>query len=259
MTGDAPVGQARRRGLGLEILLCGLVAGLSGLVYAGFYSGWRFAPAVLGAAAVPAVLALAVDRWGWSAARFGLLAAVGLPLYAVLVVYWGDTSGGLPGPAAWSALGHGVVNGWAEMLSVGLPADARGDLLLTPVVLTWAASALGAALAMRTASPLLPLAPVTVTFTVGLALVAAGGRAHLGGHGGAADRRAAAGVRARRPAGGCGSGAGAALRRRPAPRAATRPEGSARPRWPVTSTRPRPHPPRRGARSVPASSPSACR
>jgi transglutaminase-like putative cysteine protease len=180
MTRDAPAVRTGRRGVGVEILLCGLVAGLSGLVYAGFYSGWRFAPAVLGAAAVPAVLVLAADRWGWSPTRAGVLAAVGLPLYAVLVVYWAETSGGLPGPAAWSALGHGVVNGWAQMLSVGLPADARGDLLITPVALTWAASALGAVLALRTASPLLPLAPVTVAFTLGLALVAAGGRAHLG-------------------------------------------------------------------------------
>jgi len=180
MTLDAPAVRQGRRGLGVEILLCGLVAGLSGLVYTGFYSGWRFAPAVLGAAAVPALLALVADRWGWSPSRAGVLAAVGLPLYAVLVVYWAKTSGGLPGPAAWSALGHGVVDGWAQMLSVGLPADARGDLLITPVALTWAASALGAVLAMRTASPLLPLAPATVSFTVGLALVAAGGRAHLG-------------------------------------------------------------------------------
>ena len=180
MTDAAPAGHAGRRGAGVEILLCGLVAGLSGLVYAGFYSGWRFAPAVLGAAAVPALLVLAAYRWGWSPTRAGLLAAVGLLLYAVLVVYWAQTSGGLPGPAAWSALGHGAVNGWAQMLSVGLPADARGDLLLTPVALTWAASGLGAVLAMRTASPLLPLAPATVVFTVGLALVAAGGRAHLG-------------------------------------------------------------------------------
>ena len=180
LTGDAPAGQVGRRDVGVEILLCGLVAGLSGLVYAGFYAGWRFAPAVLGAAAVPALLVLAAERWGWSPRRAGVLAAVGLPLYAVLVVYWAETSGGLPGPAAWSALGRGAVNGWAQMLSVGLPADARGDLLITPVVLIWAASALGAVLAIRTASPLLPLAPATVAFTVGLALVAAGGRAHLG-------------------------------------------------------------------------------
>ena len=179
MSADAPARLAGRRGLGVEIVLCGVAAGLSGLIYSGFYAGWRFAPAVLGAAAVPALIALAADRWGWSSTRVAVLTGAGLPLYAVLVVYWGETSGGLPVPAAWSALGHGVVNGWAEMLSVGLPADARGDLLLTPVVLTWAASAAGAVLAMRTASPLLPVAPVTVAFTLGLALVAAGGGAHL--------------------------------------------------------------------------------
>jgi transglutaminase-like putative cysteine protease len=179
MSDGVRAGHARPRGVGLEVALCGLVAGISGLVYAGFYAGWRFAPAVLGVAAVPAVLALASDRWGWSPTRFAMVTAVSLPLHAVLVAYWSETSGGLPGPAAWSALGRGVVNGWAEMLSVGLPADGRGDLLITPVVLTWAASALGALLVMRTASPLLPLAPVTVVFTLGLALVAAGGRAHL--------------------------------------------------------------------------------
>jgi hypothetical protein len=138
-----------------------LVAGLTGLVYTRFYAGWR---------AVPVIMA---------PARAALVAAAGLALFAMLSVYWGTTSAGLPVPAAWAALGRGMVDGWAQMLSVGLPADPAGDLLVTPVVLTGAAAAAAAVLAVRTSSPLAPLAPPALAFVVALALVAAAGRPHL--------------------------------------------------------------------------------
>ena len=167
------------RGVAVEVVLCGLAAGLTGLIYTGFFAGWSSVPAVVGAAAVGPLVVLGSLRLGWSPGRAAVLAAAVLALYSVLAVYWGATSGGLPGPGAWAALGRGLVDGWAEMLSVGLPADAEGDLLITPVVLTGAASAASAVLAVRTASPLAPLAPVAVAFVAALVLVAAAGRPHL--------------------------------------------------------------------------------
>ncbi|HET8620138.1 MAG TPA: transglutaminaseTgpA domain-containing protein [Acidimicrobiales bacterium] len=168
----------RSRGLSLELALCGLVAGLTGLVYARFYAGWRAVPVILAAAALPVPLVLACVRRTWPPARAALVAAAGLALFTVLAVYWGTTSAGLPVPAAWAALGRGLVDGWAQMLSVGLPADPAGDLLVTPVVLTGAAAAAAAVLAVRTSSPLAPLAPPALAFVAALALVAAAGPPH---------------------------------------------------------------------------------
>lgn len=166
-------------GPAVDVVLCAAVAGSTGLVYSGFYAGWRAVPLILGAAAVPALLVLASVRPGWSPRRAAALAGAGLALYSVLAVYWGATSAGLPGPAAWGALGRGLVDGWAEMLSVGLPADASGDLLVTPVVLTGAASAAASVLAVHTSSPLAPLGPPALGFVLALALVAAGGERQL--------------------------------------------------------------------------------
>jgi transglutaminase-like putative cysteine protease len=163
----------------VEIALAAVAAALTGTVYAGYYAGTAFVVPLAGAAAVPAALAILTRRRRWPA-RVGLwLGLAGLALFAVLAVYWTETSGGLPVPAAWGALARGVADGWAQMLTVGLPADARGDLLVTPVLLTGLASALAAWLIVATASPLAPLAPVAGAFVVGLGLSAAAGGAHL--------------------------------------------------------------------------------
>ncbi len=163
----------------IEVALAAVAASLTGAVYAGYYAGTAFVVPLVGAAAVPAALAVLARRRHWPA-RVGLwLGLAGLALFAVLAVYWPETSGGLPVPAAWAALARGVTDGWAQMLTVGLPADARGDLLVTPVLLTGLASALAAWLIVATASPLAPLAPVAGAFVVGLGLSAAAGGAHL--------------------------------------------------------------------------------
>jgi transglutaminase-like putative cysteine protease len=163
----------------VEIALAALSAALTGAVYAGYYAGVAFVLPVVGAAVVPAALAVRARRRRWRG-RIGLWLGQGaLALFAVLTVYWPETNGGLPGPAAWSALVRGATDGWAQMLTVGLPADARGDLLVTPVLLTGLASALAAWLVVATASPLAPLAPVAGAFVVGLGLCAAAGGAHL--------------------------------------------------------------------------------
>ena len=162
-----------------EVVLAGCLAGVAGLVYAGFYPDWSFAGPVLGAALLATLgVALAV-RAGWRTGRTALTSFAALPLYAVWVVYPAETNGGLPGPAAWSALAGGLSGAWSEMLTVGLPADARGDLLVVPVVLTWVSAAGAGLLCRGTSSPLAPLAPPGAALVAGLVFAAAGDRSHL--------------------------------------------------------------------------------
>ena len=163
----------------LEVVLVAGLTIVASLAYAGFYADWSFVPAVAGAAAVPALIALVADRSRWPLPVTVALQVLAFPLFTVLVVFWDETNGGLPVWDAWSALGRGLVDGWARMLTVGLPADARGELLVLPVVVAWAASTVGALLALRTRAALAPLAPPAVAFVVALGFAAAGERPHL--------------------------------------------------------------------------------
>ena len=52
--------------------------------------------------------------------------------------------------------GPGLLRGWVRMLTVGLPADVSGELLLTPVLVSWTASFTSAMLALRSRSVLAP-------------------------------------------------------------------------------------------------------
>jgi transglutaminase-like putative cysteine protease len=163
------------RQIDAEIALGALVALLAATVYGRFYAGSGYLLTVAGAAVLPALVVALARRRGWPTGRGLAVALVLAAPYAIYTVYRSETSGGLPGAGAWRALAHGAGNGWAQMLSVGLPADARGDLLITPVLLTWLASALAAWLVVATTSPLAPLGPLVASFVIGLGLVAAGG------------------------------------------------------------------------------------
>jgi len=167
--------RAAERQIDTEIALGALVALLAATVYGRFYAGSGYLLAAAGAAVLPALVVALARRRRWPTGRGLAVALVLAAPYAVYTVYRSETSGGLPMAGAWRALAHGAGNGWAQMLSVGLPADARGDLLITPVLLTWLASALAAWLVVATASPLAPLGPLVASFVIGLGLVAAGG------------------------------------------------------------------------------------
>ncbi len=184
VTGSRPEGAASSGGRAgaavvAEVVLAGVLAAVAGLVYSGFYAGWSFAAPVVGAAAVATGATVLVVRAAWPTGRAALALAPVLALYTVWAVYWPATDGGLPGPAAWSALAGGLRDGWAQMLTVGLPADARADLLVGPVVVTWLVAAGAGLLCRGTSSPLAPVAPATVALVVGLGLAAAGGGSHL--------------------------------------------------------------------------------
>jgi transglutaminase-like putative cysteine protease len=109
-----------------------------------------------------------------------LPAALGAgPLFALLALFpsrWGDD--GFPGSLA-SAFGRGLRDGWARMLTVGLPADPTGELLITPALLLWAATVAAVVLTLRTDAVLAPLLPPLAATVASLPLVAHRGRTQL--------------------------------------------------------------------------------
>ena len=161
-----------------DLVLCALLAGLTGPVYGSFFVGRGFLLPLAGAAVVAtALVALAGARRvppGWATVLWSGPAPVrGL--------------GAVPRPprrrgARAGRAGRrrdGLLDGWAQMLGVALPAKATAELVATPLALTWLAAGAAATVALRRRSAAGPLVPPTLAFGLALLLVAAGDRTAL--------------------------------------------------------------------------------
>jgi transglutaminase-like putative cysteine protease len=153
----------------VPVLLVTVVACLS---FAPFYGGAGWLPPLAGAASLGAMAGwlACLPRWRW-----WLTVPVAVALFLLCAVYSGYrelTVYGLPGPAALRAVGEDLVSGWARMLTVALPADVEGPLLVTPLALTYLAGLAGSLLARDTARAALPALPALLLYVAGLLFTA---------------------------------------------------------------------------------------
>ncbi|WP_030437751.1 transglutaminaseTgpA domain-containing protein [Actinoplanes subtropicus] len=157
--------------------LAGLAASLA--VYRDFFDTgafrWPASGAALGAVAIAVVAAARDVRRVVAVAlhctAFALLAAT-TALRATL-------HGGLPTARTASDLVWGVATGWADMLSISLPAPAAGRPLVAVLFLTWLAAAISVALLPRPSGPFGPALPPLVAFGVALVMTASQRSVHL--------------------------------------------------------------------------------
>lgn len=154
----------------LEPVVAVLVTLLAALSFSAFFAGWWWLPVVGGAIVLGGLTAASGLRWGWQVAL--PVGVVVLVLGLVVAGYPELTVFGLPTLDALTALGVGLVTGVPKMLSVGLPADVTGDLLVPPAVLGAVAGAAAVVLAARTTSVTAVAAPPLVVFVAGLVLTA---------------------------------------------------------------------------------------
>ena len=156
---------------GLEPILGLLVTVVSALAFAPFYAGWWWLAAVGGAVVLGGLLvALGLYR-GWPWPVHLLLGLVAFGVFAFVTGYLNLLR---VGPLeALRALGVGVLTAVPKMLTVGLPADTSGDLLLLPTALAWLAGAAVVALALRTTTVTGLAAPPVLVFVAGLLFTAA--------------------------------------------------------------------------------------
>jgi transglutaminase-like putative cysteine protease len=138
--------------------------------FGAFYAGFGWLPAVAGATVLGTVLGAVARRWTWWLTTLVTLAV--LPVYTLYVAYHHETLYGLPGPAALRALGGGLMSGWVRMLTVALPADPTGDLIVLPIALTFLAALAGTLLASRTALVSALAVPPLLLFVTGLLFTA---------------------------------------------------------------------------------------
>lgn len=145
------------------------------VAYRGFFAGTGFLLSLGGAVLLAGVLAAATSSRLRKIDLIVPAAAGGWLVYALAVLFGVGAQGGA-GPSAFAGA---LRESWADLLTVGLPADPTGELLLVPSLLLWAATFAAVVLAGRTESVLLPLLPTVLAQVATLVVTAAGGRSQV--------------------------------------------------------------------------------
>jgi len=162
-----------------EIALCCALTCIAGAVYADFFSGWHFLVPVVAGALGPALVISATAARGWRPGRSAALMLVLLPVAGAALVYAVPDAGVSGIGEALATFRDGAGEGWSAMLNAGLPADLRGELMVTPFVLSWLACTAAALLAVHTEGPIIPLGPPTLALVAALALTGSHARHQL--------------------------------------------------------------------------------
>jgi len=156
----------------MEVGLGALACATTSLLYTSYFTGLSYLLPLLTAAAGGGVLAGVAALRRWRVGATWLTAVLGFVMLAVFVVFTSTLSFGVPTGHTATEFGAGLVRGWARMLTVSLPAEATGELLVTPALITWSAAFLATTLALRTRSVLVPLLPPLLALVVGLLFTA---------------------------------------------------------------------------------------
>jgi transglutaminase-like putative cysteine protease len=156
----------------LEVGLATMAAAITGVLYSGFFTGREYLPPVLAAAALAAVIAALAATRRWSALVTVPVTVLGFAVLSVYLVYRDTLDHWVPTVHTATSLGTGLLHGWARMLTVGLPADVTGDLLVTPVLVTFVATVASTTLALRTKAILAPVGPTLLALVIGLLFTA---------------------------------------------------------------------------------------
>ncbi|TWP52510.1 DUF4129 domain-containing protein [Lentzea tibetensis] len=162
-----------------EVVLALVASAAGALVYRGFFATLGHLPVLGLACLVGGVTAGVAALCRWRALATPLLAVAGLALVTVYGVFGDTVRYGLPTSRTGAAVLDGALHGWNRMLTVAVPADPWGELLVAPVLVVWAAAFSAVAIVLRTRNVLAPLVPPLLAFLFALLVVGnqAGGHA----------------------------------------------------------------------------------
>lgn len=120
-------------------------------------------------------------RWRRLPAVVGPLVSLLLGLVAVAVTVddVGAVGGVLPGPELVRTVIDAVVDGWAQILSTGIPAPPRPTMVLVAPLLAWAAAWLGAELVLRVRALAIGVLPAVAALVAASVLVVPAGGSRL--------------------------------------------------------------------------------
>jgi len=162
-----------KRLLVLELIAVATLSAASALGFHRIFAGGAFLVPVLGAAVLPVALSALAQLRGWRLTTSVLLSLGGFVLYVVYAALNPTMPNLVPTASTFRELGRGLTNGWADLLSISLPARADPQLLVVACAVVWAGAFLGAELAQRSRNLIAPTLPPLAVYAYTL-LYAAG-------------------------------------------------------------------------------------
>ncbi|MFG1609202.1 transglutaminaseTgpA domain-containing protein [Actinoplanes sp. NPDC049265] len=155
-----------------EIALGAVAVAAAAPVYGDFFVGRSYLPPLLIAAAGGATIAVLAALVRLRAVITAVVTVAGSALVLVYAVLPGTLRHGVPTGETLRTAGTGITTGWVRMLTVGLPADVRGELLITPALMLYVCGFAAAMLTLRTRRLLAPAAVPPIALTAALLLTA---------------------------------------------------------------------------------------
>lgn len=154
----------------VELALGALAVTLATVEFTPFFTGTGWLAPVLTGVVVGVGLALVVDVRRWPSVLVAPIGLAGLVVHQLYALHVGATLYGLPTPAALRATADGLLSGWAQMLTVAVPADVRPSLTALPAAVGLVAAYVTSTLVLRTRAVTGVTAPAVVALVVALAI-----------------------------------------------------------------------------------------
>ena len=149
-----------RRLLVIELIAVATLSAVGAVGFHRIFAGGAFLVPVLGAAVVPVALSALAHLRGWRLTTSVLLSLGGFVLYATYAALNTTMPNLVPTASTFRELARGLTNGWADLLSISLPARADPQLLVVACVDPSAFTTVPLVISVRMRSP--ALCPLSV-------------------------------------------------------------------------------------------------
>ncbi len=161
-----------RRLMFLEFAAVGVLVYAASLGFDRIFADSTLSLALFGAVAIPLGLVIVGMYRRASITTSMLWSLLGFVVYTTYAVL-GDTAPNVvPTLTTVRELSKGLTSGWAELLTISLPAPPLPHLLVLPLALAWTASALAGEFAHRSRSTAAPVLPAIGVYLLTLAFAA---------------------------------------------------------------------------------------
>ena len=160
-----------RRLLVVELAAVAATSIIAGMGFHRIFVGQSFLWPVAGAAGLAVVIStLTALRRKLAITTLVLVHILGFVVYVTVAALGGTSRSALPNLDTLRTLVGGLTGGWADLLSISLPAAAEPRLLVTACAVSWLGAALASEMAHRSRNAVAPIIPPVVAYSVTLML-----------------------------------------------------------------------------------------
>lgn len=160
-----------RRLLVVELAAVATISVIAGMGFHRVFVGQSFLWPVAGAAGLAVVIStLTALRRKLAITTLVLVHLLGFVVYVTVAALGSTSKSALPNLETLRTLVGGVTGGWADLLSISLPAAAEPRLLVTACAVSWLGAALASEMAHRSRNAVAPVIPPVVAYSVTLML-----------------------------------------------------------------------------------------